>query len=54
MVVTEGRHIVMPESLLKQALKQFHNDHMGIKKRLISWHINQSIGKIWMLIFKSI
>ena len=28
----------MPESLLKQALKQFHNNHMGIKKTNLLAH----------------
>ena len=43
--ILKGRWIVIPQSLQKQALEQFHVDHIGIKK-LKSWYANQSIGQI--------
>ena len=49
-VIIKGRHVVIPESLKKQALEQLHVNHMGIEKKLNSWHVNQFIGKISMMI----
>ena len=34
-VVIKGRHIVIPEALQQQALKQLHINHMGIKKQTL-------------------
>ena len=52
-VILKGICVLIPESLKKQALEQLHVNHMGIEKKLNSWHVNQFIGQISMIILKS-
>ena len=37
-VILKGRHIIIPESLQKQALEQLHVNHMAIEKIKILVH----------------
>ena len=37
-VILKGRYTVIPETLQRQALEQFHDNHMGIKKTKLLEH----------------
>ena len=39
-ITLKGRHVVIPESLQKQALEQLHVNHTGIKKQIPGMQIN--------------
>ena len=51
-VILKGRHLVIPVSLKKQALKQLYVNHTGIEK-LNALQTNQFIGQISMKILES-
>ena len=59
-VIFKGRHVVIPESLKKQALQQFHGNHMETEKtKLLTWKsiywtkINDDVEKYIKLLYTS-
>ena len=37
-VILKGRHIIIPDNLKQQVLKQLHTNHMGIEKTKLLAH----------------
>ena len=52
-VILKDRHIVIPDTLQKQALELFHINHIGIEKTKFLC-VNQYIGQVLIAIMKNI